>query len=134
MKKMLLLFLTYAIAPVVTGHGILPMGLAFLFPIWQMALPFGAAVVVTVGFRCTREGSAARLLSQLAAAIVLYCAWAVNMLYAYRLNALAEQRMALESMFLFSLPFQITFLSVLVALARQAGGKPTKDEHPNLDE
>lgn len=133
MKKMLLLFLTYAIAPVVAGHGILPMGLTFLFPIEQMALPFGAAAVVSAGFVGARIGSAARPLSQLGGTIILYCAWVVNVHIAYQSNTQAEQQMALESMLLFSLPFQITTIWVFSVLVRQAKPRPTRHDPPNLD-
>jgi hypothetical protein len=61
----------------------------------------------------------ARPAAQLGGVILLYGAWAANIHVVNQLNAPAERAMALESMLIFSLPFQIMTAVVLVTLVVQ---------------
>lgn len=114
MFKMCLLLLTYAIAPMVAGHGIAPMAMLLVrveFLAWPLALGWGAIIVVVAVFTCLRAGTLAQLIAQLAGTVILYGSWLFN--------EQAEQRMALESMLLFSLPFQLATVVVMCVLAVQ---------------
>jgi hypothetical protein len=107
MLKMVVLLISYAITPVVVGHGVMPMGVLLVAPIWQMGLAWGAIVVAIAGSVLLRAGSVGQLCSYLASTILLYGAWLANVLYFRHGNAPSEQNMALESMVLLSLPFQV---------------------------
>ena len=120
MLKMFILLLAYAIAPIVAGHGIMPMAWLLVHSSeWQLALAWGAIVVGLAALVCLRAGSSAQIVAQLASALMLYGAWLANVRYAIQLNGQAEQRMALESMLILSLPFQIVTVVVVCVLAVQ---------------
>lgn len=120
MRKMLLLLVAYAIAPIVAGHGMLPMVLFSMHSLtWGLALACGSIVVVSAAFIFLRTGSVAQLVAQLAGTLILYGAWLANILYVNQFNAQAEQQMALQSMLVLSLPFQVTAAVVVYVLALQ---------------
>ena len=135
MLKMCLLLLTYAIAPMVAGHGIAPMAMLLVrveFLTWPLALSWGAIIIVVAVFTCLRAGTLAQLMAQLAGTVILYGSWLANIGYINQFNEQAEQRMALESMLLFSLPFQLATVVVMCVLAvqlRRALAEP-KDGFP----
>ena len=120
MLKMCLLLFTYAIAPIVAGHGILPMAwLLIQSPTWGTALAWGAILVIFAGSILPRTRAPAQLVTQLAGTLMLYGAWLANIHNALQFNAQAEQRMALESMLVFSLPLQAMTAAVIYLLAVQ---------------
>jgi hypothetical protein len=122
MLKMCLLLLAYAAAPIAIGHGILPMAMLLIraeFLTWQMALSWGAIIFVVAGSICLRTGTLAQLVAQLAGTVILYGSWLATIHYMNQFNEPAEQRMALESMLLFSLPFQLATVVVMCVLAVQ---------------
>jgi hypothetical protein len=120
MLKMLFLFMAYSIAPVVAGHGMLPMAwFSMHSATWVLALACGSLVLVSAAFIFLRNGSPAQLVTQLVGTLILYGAWLANILYVNQLNAQAERQMALQSMLIFSLPFQGMTAVVVYVLARQ---------------
>jgi hypothetical protein len=122
MLKMCLLLLAYAIAPMVAGHGIAPLAMLLIrveFLTWQLALSWGAIIVVVAASTFLRAGTLAQLVAQLAGTVVLYGSWLANIHYINQFNEQAEQGMALESMLVFSLPFQLATVVVMCVLAVQ---------------
>jgi len=122
MLKMCLLLVAYAIAPMVAGHGIAPMAMLLISPEflrWPLALSWGAIIIVVAGFAFLRAGTPAQLVAQLAGTVLLYGSWLANVHHINQFNEQAEQRMALESMLLFSLPFQLATVVVTWVLAVQ---------------
>jgi hypothetical protein len=61
----------------------------------------------------------ARAVAQLAGTVILYGSWLANIHYINQFNEQAEQGMALESMLVFSLPFQLATVVVMCVLAIQ---------------
>lgn len=121
MLKMTLLLVVYAITPIVGGRGLLPIGLVlFVAPsILALVLTLAAIGTLCAGFLMPLAWTLSRLFTQLAVTVLLFGAWLVQVGQAIGFNAAAEQHMALQSMLIFSIPFQIAAVAVVVISAVQ---------------
>lgn len=108
MLKMMLLLIAYGLAPMVARYGMSPMGL-LLLPrqsfTWGVS-PAWIAIAALFIASLLRAESRAKPLIFLAAALVLYGSWFINMHHYWVANGSAEQATALKSALLLSLPFQ----------------------------
>jgi hypothetical protein len=136
MKKMIFLLVAYAIAPIVAGHGLMLMAF-HLLPTqgvtWQLMLSWCAVLAVVSGC-CMRAGSLEQLCVQLASAFILYGSWVANILFINQFNAEVERPMALESMILFSAPFQLASVVVISLLVIQLKRELTKRQIAHADQ